>query len=182
MAARRTLVILSLTLCQALFVAGLVTVFAEAGADRIRAEGELVSYDPALVPEGAWARVQEVRTPKEMTVVTLHVRGLRPNTSYGAHAHVGACGSTGAAAGPHYPDVVAPAGHATDPAYANPGNEVWLDLTTDDEGNGSAQTRVAWWFRSGGANSVILHVEHTHTEPGAAGTAGRRLGCLTVAF
>jgi Cu-Zn family superoxide dismutase len=182
MAARRTFVILALTLCQALVVAGLVTVFAEAGADRVRAEGAPVSYDSTLVPEGAWARVQELRTPNEATIVTLHVRGLLPNTSYGAHAHVNACGSTGAAAGPHYQNVPAPAGHATDPVYANPYNEVWLDLTTDGEGNGSAQTRVGWWFRSGGANSVILHVEHTHTEPGAAGTAGRRLGCLTVGF
>jgi superoxide dismutase, Cu-Zn family len=182
MAARRPFVVLVLTLCQAVVVAGMITVSAEAGADRVRAQGELVSYDGTLVPDGAWARVQEVRTPHDATVVTLHVRGLLPNTSYGAHAHVNACGSTGAAAGPHYQDQVAPTGHATDPAYANPDNEVWLDLTTDGEGNGSAQTRVGWWFRAGGANSVILHAEHTHTEPGSAGTAGRRLGCLTVAF
>jgi superoxide dismutase, Cu-Zn family len=155
---------------------------AQAAAERVRAEGPLTRYDTALVPEGAAARVQEVRTASGSTVVTLHVRGLLPDHEYGAHAHVGACGSTGAAAGPHYQDVVAPSGHATDPAYANPDNEVWLDVTTDSEGNGSAQALVGWQFRPSGANSVILHARHTATEEGTAGTAGSRLACLTVAF
>jgi superoxide dismutase, Cu-Zn family len=155
---------------------------ASAAADRVRAEGPLVRYDAGLVPEGARARVQEVRTASGSTVVTLQVRGLLPDREYGAHAHVNQCGSTGAAAGPHYQDVVAPTGHGTDPAYANPDNEVWLDLVTDDEGNGSAQALVRWQFRPGGAGSVVLHADHTHTEPGAAGTAGSRLACLTVGF
>jgi Cu-Zn family superoxide dismutase len=123
-----------------------------------------------------------VRTASGSTVVTLHVRGLLPDHEYGAHAHVNACGSTGAAAGPHYQDVVAPAGHATDPAYANPDNEVWLDLTTDSEGVGSAQALVRWQFRPGGAASVIFHARHTATESGTAGTAGSRLACLSVPF
>lgn len=155
---------------------------AHGAAERVRAEGALTSYDATQVPAGAWARVQSVATSSGSTVVTLHVRGLQPNRDYGAHAHVNACGSTGSAAGPHYANVVAPSGHATDPAYANPDNEVWLDLTTDGEGTGSAQALVRWQFRAGGANSVVLHATHTHTESGAAGTAGPRLGCLTVAF
>jgi Cu-Zn family superoxide dismutase len=155
---------------------------AQAAAERVRAEGLLTRYDAALVPEGATARVQEVRTASGSTVVTLQVRGLLADHEYGAHAHVNACGSTGAAAGPHYQDVVAPAGHSTDPAYANPRNEVWLDLTTDAEGNGSAQTVVRWQFRPSGANSVVLHARHTATEEGSAGTAGSRLACLTVGF
>ena len=155
---------------------------AQAAAERVRAEGLLTRYDTALVPEGATARVQEVRTASGSTVVTLQVRRLLPDHEYGAHAHVGACGSTGAAAGPHYQDVIAPSGHATDPAYANPDNEVWLDLTTDSEGSGSAQALVRWQFRPSGANSVILHARHTASESGTAGTAGSRLACLTVAF
>ena len=155
---------------------------AQASAERVRAEGLLVRYDTTQIPEGATARVQEVRTASGSTVVTLHVRGLLPNRDYGAHAHVNPCGSTGAAAGPHYQDVVAPAGHATDPAYANPDNEVWLDVTTDSDGAGSAQALVRWQFRSGGANSVVLHAHHTDTAAGVAGTAGPRLACLTVPF
>jgi Cu-Zn family superoxide dismutase len=179
--ASRTLAVVGLAGCQALLLAGATTAPALAG-DRVRAEGPLVRYDTALVPDGATARVQEVRTASGSTVVTLHVRGLLPNHEYGSHAHVNACGATGSAAGPHYQDQVAPAGHGTDPLWANDGNEVWLDLTTDDDGNGSAQALVRWQFRPGGANSVILHAMHTSTQSGSAGTAGARLACLTVPF
>ncbi len=37
-------------------------------------------------------------------------------------------------------------GGATDPAFANPDNEIWLDLSTDGDGNGSAQAVVDWQF------------------------------------
>jgi Cu-Zn family superoxide dismutase len=182
MAARsRIALVSSLTASMAVSLAG-VAAPAQAAAERVRAEGQLIRYDLALVPEGATARVQEVRTASGSMVVTLHVTGLLPDRDYGAHAHTNACGNTGAAAGPHYQAVVAPADHATDPNYANPANEVWLDLTTDSEGNGSAQALQGWQFRPGGAGSVILHVRHTSTEPGTAGTAGARLACFTVPF
>ena len=177
----RIALVSSLTATMAVSLAGAAAP-AQAAAERVRAEGPLVRYDAALVPEGATARVQEVRTASGSTVVTLHVRGLLANRDYGAHAHVNACGSTGAAAGPHYQQVVAPADHATDPNYANPANEVWLDLTTDSEGNGSAQALQGWQFRTGGAGSVILHLRHTSSEPGTAGTAGARVACLSVPF
>jgi Cu-Zn family superoxide dismutase len=183
MAARsRTAQLVLLTTCLVVPLVGAGQGPALAAAERVRAEGALVRYDTALVPPGATARVQEVRTASGATVVMLHVRGLLPGRDYGAHAHVSACGSTGAAAGPHYQDQVAPAGHGTDPAYANPQNEVWLDLSTDGDGNGSAQARVPWQFRPGGAASVVLHAQHTATAPGSAGTAGSRLACLSVPF
>lgn len=176
----RITLVSSLTASMAVSFLG-VAAPAQAAAERVRAEGPVISYN-ALVPAGATARVQEVRTASGSTVVTLQVRGMLPDHEYGAHAHVNACGSTGAAAGPHYQDVVAPAGHATDPAYANSDNEVWLDLTTDSEGAGSAQALVRWQFRPAGAGSVTFHARHTATEPGVAGTAGPRLGCLSVPF
>jgi Cu-Zn family superoxide dismutase len=153
-----------------------------AGTDRVRNEGPLVSYS-AAVPASAHARVQAVYNASGDSIVTLHVWGLQPNTEYGAHAHVNPCGLTGAAAGPHFQHVVDPVVPSTNPAYANPGNEIWLDFTTDDEGNASAQTRVAWQFAPDRkAHSVIVHIEHTHTGPTDSGTAGARLGCLTVDF
>lgn len=156
---------------------------AGAAADRVRQQGPLLRYDLALVPEGATARVQAVQTSSGSTVVTLQVRGLRPSRDYGAHVHTSACGATGAAAGPHYQHVLPVAPDLpTDPAFGNPANEVWLDLTTDAEGNGSAQSLVRWQTRSGGAGSVVLHQRHTATGPGVAGTAGPRVGCLTVPF
>jgi Cu-Zn family superoxide dismutase len=179
---RTLLLTAALPAAAATLLVALPAVPALAAADRVRAEGPLVRYDTS-VPEGAAARVQSVATSSGRTVVTLHVRGLQPDTTYGAHAHVHACGATGGAAGPHYQHVVAPAGEAADTAYANRDNEIWLDLTTDDEGNGAAQTVVDWQFRPDEANSVVLHQDPTAPGPdGAAGTAGPRLACLTVGF
>ncbi len=154
-----------------------------AGADQIWAEGELTRYVPSAVPEDARARVQAVYTAAGDSIVTLHVWGMAPNTPYGAHAHVNPCGATGAAAGPHFQNVPDPVTPSTDPAYANPTNEIWLDLTTDADGNGVAQTKVPWQFSpTRRAKSVIIHVEHTHTGPTDSGVAGARLACLTVGF
>ncbi|MBA3310831.1 MAG: superoxide dismutase family protein [Nocardioidaceae bacterium] len=154
-----------------------------AGADRVRAEGELVRYDTAAVPEGARARVQAVYTAAGDSIVTLHVWGMAANTEYGAHAHTNACGTTGASAGPHFQNEPDPVQPSTDPAYANPTNEIWLDLVTDADGTGVAQTKVPWQFSpQRRANSVIIHVEHTHTGPTDSGVAGARLACLTVGF
>jgi len=127
--------------------------------------------------------VQAVYDASGKTIVTLHVWGLQPDTEYGAHAHQNACGATGSAAGPHFQNAVDPVVPSTDPAYANPDNEIWLDLTTDTTGEGVAQTQVAWQFPPDRrAHSVILHAEHTHTGMTDSGTAGARLACLTVGF
>jgi superoxide dismutase, Cu-Zn family len=153
-----------------------------AGADRIHHEGPIVSYSPA-VPQGATARVQAVYNAAGDSVITLHVWGLMPNTEYGAHAHQNPCGLTGAAAGPHFQRSVDPVQPSVNAAYANPSNEIWLDFTTDEDGNASAQSVQRWQFEPGRrAHSVIIHQEHTSTGPANPGTAGPRLGCLTVDF
>ncbi|MGW4109510.1 superoxide dismutase [Actinosynnema sp. NPDC004786] len=139
--------------------------------------GDLTSYD-ARVPVGARAEV--VAAPDDGgTVVLLRTSGLLPDRAYGAHVHVNPCGAGPADAGPHYQHVP---GGATDPAFANPRNEIWLDFTTDGRGRGQALARVDWRFGERRPGSVVLHEEHTHTEPGHAGTAGARVGCLTVPF
>jgi Cu-Zn family superoxide dismutase len=71
---------------------------------------------------------------------------------------------------------------STDPAYANPDNEIWLDFTTTKNGSGLAVAQVDWRFTDRHAGSVVVHAEHTHTDPGHAGTAGARLACITVPF
>lgn len=171
-----------------LAVATAISVFAAspaiAGADRAVAEGELVRYGDRL-PEGASAKVQAVANSAGDTIVTLRVWGLRPNTEYGAHAHVNACGATGAAAGPHFQHVPNPRPdlYPANPAYANPVNEVWLDFTTNSEGRAVTHTTQPWQFAPGaGARSVIIHEEHTHTGPLDSGVAGARLGCLDIEF
>ncbi len=155
---------------------------AVAGADRVRVEGALYPYSSA-VPAGATARVQTVANAAGDTIVTLHVRGLKPDTEYGAHAHQNPCGLEAADAGGHFQLQVDPRQPSTDPAYANPENEIWLDFETDGAGNGVAQAKVAWQFSPDRhAQSVIIHQEHTQTGyyGGTAGSAGPRLACLTV--
>lgn len=144
----------------------------------------LISYNATFVPAGATARVRAISTASGKTVVTLQVRGLQPNREYGSHAHQFACGPSGAIASGHYQYTVDPVQPSTDDAYANPNNEIWLDFTTDGEGNGSAQTVVDWQFPADRrAQSVIIHDHHTPTGPdGSAGVAGPRYGCLTVPF
>jgi Cu-Zn family superoxide dismutase len=160
---------------------------AQAAASQIRAGGAFgetagaYSYNAAFVPVGSSARVQAISTASGKTIVTLHVWGLVPNREYGAHAHKLACGSDPAAASGHFQYLV---GGASDPAFANPDNEIWLDFTTDELGNGAAQTVLDWQFPvDRRAQSVVLHDHHTdHGTPGTAGTAGPRYGCLTVGF
>lgn len=155
---------------------------AHASAERARAEGPLIRYDLALVPEGATARVQAVATSSGATVFTLHVKGLLAHRTYGAHVHVHACGAAPRDALGHYQNNIAPSGQSANPTFANPYNEVWLDLTTDEDGTGSAQARVDWQTRDDAANSIVIHALATNTGQTTSGTAGARVACLTAAF
>ena len=166
--------------------AAALVVAAPALADSVtRAAGELTRYtyaEPvaATVPEGATARVQSVETADGKTIMTLHVSGMQPFAQYGAHAHVHACGPTGGAAGGHFQWDVDPVQPSVDPAFANPQNEIWLDLTTNRAGEGSAKAVVDRPFPSGRRpGSVIIHEKHTSP---ANGTAGKRVACLTIAY
>ena len=146
-----------------------------------RVADSLTRYSTVQAPQGATAKVHSVETGSGRTIVTLHVRGLLPHTPYGAHAHVNACDALDPTkAGPHYQDVK---GDPTSPEFANPHNEIWLDITTDASGNGHAKAVVDWQFAPDRrAKSVILHERHTSTGAGEAGTAGARVACLTVPF
>jgi Cu-Zn family superoxide dismutase len=141
-----------------------------------------IAYDTTLVPAGAWAHVT-IAEIADTTTVTLNVRGLLANRTYGAHLHTKPCGATGAAAGPHYQHRTDPAASASppsvDPAYANPQNEVWLDLTTDSQGAGMSRSAQQWLFTAK-PKSLVIHAEKTQDAPGKAGSAGARVACLTV--
>jgi superoxide dismutase, Cu-Zn family len=116
--------------------------------------------------------------PGDKTRVTLTVSGLAPNTTYGAHLHKLACADM--MAGGHYQH--APAARsdasATDPLFANPANEVWLDFTTDDTGKGMSERTVNFMVRPGEAKAIVVHAMIT----GAGGVAGLKLACLPMAF
>ncbi|RCG14821.1 hypothetical protein DQ392_27415 [Streptomyces reniochalinae] len=140
---------------------------------------DAVTYDRAKVPAGA--RIGVTRTVADgATSVQLEVGGLPKNRTYGAHVHTEPCGAGPDAAGPHYQNKKDPVRPSTDPRYANPRNEVWLDFTTNAKGEGKAVSRHDWTFRKGEARSVVLHERGTRTEAGHAGEAGARLACFTV--
>lgn len=141
-----------------------------------------VTYDEEQVPAGAGVVVSQVETPDGGTTVVLAAHGLQPDREYGAHVHVNGCGPTGDAAGPHFQNEPDPVTPSTDPEYANPENEVWLDFTTDGIGSGHAVSSVGWQFGDRPAGSVVIHEEHTSHEPGEAGAAGTRLACVNVDF
>ncbi|GAA2595475.1 superoxide dismutase family protein [Streptomyces axinellae] len=140
---------------------------------------DAVTYNTRKVPAGADIRVAR-RTTREATTVRIAVRGLLAHRRYGTHVHTKPCGPRPDDSGPHYQHIKDPVQPSTDPRYANPRNEVWLDFTTDGKGAGAAVARHAWHFRPGEARSIVLHETATHTEPGHAGQAGARLACVTV--
>ncbi|ONI80825.1 hypothetical protein ALI22I_43165 [Saccharothrix sp. ALI-22-I] len=144
------------------------------------------TYDTAAAPPGAELELEVVEADG-MTTVRLSTELLQPNRGYAVHAHTEPCGRNGADAGPHFQHEVDPAATpdrpSVDPAYANPRNEIWLDLTTDGQGNGSAETTVPFVFDDRVPSSIVLHEQPTTaTEHGRAGSAGARLACFTAPF
>ena len=104
-------------------------------------------------------------TPPGRARSRLHVKGLEPDTEYGAHAHANAAAaSTGADAGPHFQHVVDPVLPSVDPAYANPRNEIWLDLTTNAAGNGVAKADGAVAVRRRPAAALGGHPRAAHLD------------------
>jgi Cu-Zn family superoxide dismutase len=91
-------------------------------------------------------RAQMVRTADGKTIVAIHVTGLAPDTTYGAHVHQQACGS-GDADGHYRFD---PAGPAAPP------NEIWPGFTTDAAGVGNGKA-TADGIAGPTAVSVVIH-------------------------
>ena len=91
-------------------------------------------------------RAQMVRTADGKTIVTVHVTGLSPDTTYGAHVHQAACG-VGNADGHYKFD---PAGPATPP------NEIWPGFSTNAAGVGNGRATVEG-TAGPTAVSVVIH-------------------------
>lgn len=157
------------------------------GEGRLAPPGPLsgaVTYDPVLAPVGALLQVA-LNTSNESTTATLDVSGLLPHRGYAVHLHDKPCGLTGDAAGPHFQHQVDPAATpdtpSTDPAFAHPRNEIWLDIRTDATGSGTSNTEVPFVFADRVPASVVVHEQMvTATETGKAGQAGDRVACFTL--
>jgi Cu-Zn family superoxide dismutase len=148
-------------------------------------EGNAFTYDEAAVPVGSSVDVESEKADGG-TTVTFHATGLAPNRDFGVHVHKQRCGPQPSDSGPHYQNNADPAATpekpSSDPAYANPQNEIWLDVTTDQAGNAQSSTTVDWEIRADEAKSVVLHAQRTMTGPGQAGMAGDRLACIDEDF
>jgi superoxide dismutase, Cu-Zn family len=140
-----------------------------------------LTYRQALVPAAGRISVSQDLDSGGMRI-GVAVSGLKPRHTFGVHVHTAPCGAKPEAAGPHYQHKKDPVQPSVDPAYANPRNEVWLDLTTDRTGSGEASVRQRWSFRPGEARSVVLHEGATHRGHGKAGQAGDRVACFSVPF
>lgn len=166
-----------------------------------------VTYDKKLVPTSAVVLVAELRLPGKWhgemhehgehgmhgehwkhgmpprgTFVFLALRGVAPNHHFGIHVHTRSCGTKPDSSGPHYQDVKDPKQPSTNPKYANPHNEMWLDTTTNSNGDARTKSLVKWHFRAGEARSVVIHEHGTATQSGRAGMAGNRVACVNVPF
>lgn len=161
---------------------GGATVTSEATFAAYSPGAHAVSYDPRLVPPGSTGKVVLTRDAAR-TQITLELTGLVPDRTYGAHLHANRCGPDPKAAGPHYQHSPDPAtsGTSTDPRFANPRNEVWLDFTSDARGAGRAQSTQDWVAGQRAPRSLVIHAARTQTAPGSAGQAGPRLACLDLA-
>ncbi|MFD8383997.1 superoxide dismutase family protein [Streptomyces sp. NPDC059679] len=116
------------------------------------------------------------------TRVIVWVRGLKANHTFGVHVHTKTCGTMPNDSGPHYQNAKDPKQPSTNPKYANPHNEVWLQITTDKSGEAHAMTHVNWRFRDSEARSLVFHEHSTATQKGHAGEAGARVACVKVPF
>lgn len=143
-----------------------------------------VTYDPDAAPIDAELAVTVTQEGSSATFL-LEVTGMQPDRGYAVHAHVNPCGDTGDAAGPHFQNEVDPAATpdapSVDPAYANPQNEVWLDIMTDADGAGTSEATAPFAFNDEAPASIVVHAEMmTATARGEAGSAGDRLACLDM--
>jgi hypothetical protein len=100
-----------------------------------------------------------VRTADGKTIVSVHVEGLTPGTTYGSHVHKQAC-ADGEADGHYRFD---PSGPATPP------NEIWPGFTTNPAGVGNGRA-VVHSVAGSSAISVVVHA------PGGAKIACADLG------
>ena len=130
------------------------------------------TYDEQGVARGATVTVEAFYPGDGTSAVTLELRGLQPFRTYGAHAHVGACTEAPGGAGGHW--------HFPDAGGPLEEREIWLDVTTDEQGYAKAVALRGHDIPAGDRPmSVVLHALPTDQSTGAA---GGRLACVSVPF
>jgi Cu-Zn family superoxide dismutase len=65
---------------------------------------------------------------------------------------------------------------SSDSQYANPQNEIWLDVHTDANGSGTSRATVPFVFTDRGPGSIVV-VDAQQT---SLGNGGAPVACLTL--
>lgn len=142
-----------------------------------------VVYDTKLVPSGARAQVR-VESSEGETVSEVEVWGLAPDRTFGIHLHTNPCGPDPDDAGPHFrgtPATDDPTAPPDGTPTANPVDEVWLDIATDDSGHATATATQPWALQPDRLpKSLVIHEHSTESEGPHAGEAGGRAACITL--
>jgi hypothetical protein len=153
--ARRTFVGLSAFGGLALVGLAVASSVLAAGASVTRGDFHAFAAGAGLELSG---HAQMVRTADGKTIVTVHVEGLAPSTTYGSHVHQQAC-AVGDADGHFRFDLAGP---------ATPPNEIWPGFTTNESGVGNGNA-TADATAGSNAVSVVIHA------PG-----GAKIGCADL--
>jgi Cu-Zn family superoxide dismutase len=129
-----------------------------AAGETLVSQGQFAAFATSSDP-GFTGQATMIRTADGKTIVSVSVRGLLPDTTYGSHVHAFACADN--FAGGHYKhDLAGP---------ASPPNEIWPAFTTNASGVGNGKATAPWVARPE-ARSVVIHA------PGGAKIACADLG------
>jgi superoxide dismutase, Cu-Zn family len=161
-----------------------VVVFGSGTLTMPNSTSRAITYNRDLAPIGA-AMTATIIPTSEGSTAQLTVLGLLPNRSYAVAAYNKPCGPTAGASGARFqnhPDPAAtPSAPSTDPRYANPDNEIWLDVQTDASGAGTAATTVPFVLTDRVPGSIVVHDQtQTPQSSARAGNFGARIACLTL--
>jgi Cu-Zn family superoxide dismutase len=125
--------------------------------------GKFIIFDPGLGKAGGVEGQLESSAFGGRTTSDLFIRKAPPNKNWGAIAHVDPCNiNQGGARYRNNPQ-----------GGSNPQNEIWLDIKTNNKGQGSSRSVVNFVVRPDGANSLVLY-----QNPAASGNVGNRIACL----
>ena len=144
-----------------------------------------ITYNPTLAPVGG--HMTASLTPSgDSTIADFTVSGLAPNRGFSVIAHVNTCGGVPGGEGPRFQKHIDPAASpgkpSTNPEYANPTNEIWLDVHTDSTGAATSHATVPFVLTDRGPGSIVVHDQQqtTATSSQPAGQTSDRVACLTL--
>jgi superoxide dismutase, Cu-Zn family len=125
--------------------------------------GKFIIFDPNLGKAGGVVGQLQSSAFGGVTTSDLFLSKAPPNKNWGAIAHVDGCNVNQGGAR-----------YRNDPqGGSNAANEIWLDVKTNNKGQGSSRSVVKFVVRTDGAKSLVLY-----QNPAASGNVGARIACL----